>query len=83
MAETGPTARLAFFCEEHLRMASLAPMAAVEDADTYSCAGDGVLAAVWESVSDRYPDPVRLVPTCALGLASHPSRAGISSGARR
>jgi hypothetical protein len=35
-------------------------MAAVEDADTYSCAGDGVLAAVWQSVSDRYPDPVRL-----------------------
>jgi hypothetical protein len=61
MAETGPPARLAFFCEEHVALASLAPMAAVEDA-IYACtdARDAVLTAVWQSVSDRYPDPVRL-----------------------
>ena len=61
MAEAGPPTRLTFFCEEHIGIASLAPLAAVEDA-VHACsgAGDGVLAAVWQSVSDRYPDPVRL-----------------------
>jgi hypothetical protein len=61
VAETGPPARLAFFCEEHVGIASVAPLAAVEDAvQACSGAGDAVLAAVWQNVSDRYPDPVRL-----------------------
>jgi hypothetical protein len=59
MAETGPPVRLAFFCDEHIGIASVAPLAAVEDA-VHACSRDSVLAAVWQSVSDRYPDPVRL-----------------------
>jgi hypothetical protein len=60
MAETGPPTRLAFFCEEHIAIAS-APLAAVADA-LHACsdARDGVLATVWQSLSDGYPDPVRL-----------------------
>jgi hypothetical protein len=61
IAETGPPARLAFFCDEHVGIASLAPRPAVEDAvNVCSGAGDSVLAAVWQSVLDRYPDSVRL-----------------------
>jgi hypothetical protein len=61
IAETGPPARLAFFCDEHVGIASLAPLPAVEDAvNVCSGAGDSVLAAVWQSVLDRYPDSVRL-----------------------
>jgi hypothetical protein len=61
IAAMGPPARLAFFCEEHIGLASLAPLAAIEDA-VLACFGarDGALAAVWQSVSDRYPEPVRL-----------------------
>src|ERR1700738_4222005 len=61
MAEAGPPTRLAFFCEEHIGIASLATLAAVRDAvDACSGAMDGILAAVWQRVSDRYPDPLRL-----------------------
>jgi hypothetical protein len=61
MAETGPPARLAFFCEEHIEIASRAPLAAIEDA-VHACSGanDCLLTAVWQRISDRYPDPVRL-----------------------
>jgi hypothetical protein len=61
MAEMGPPTRLALFCEEHIGAASGAPLAAVEEA-VHACsdASDLVLAAVWQRVSDRYPDPVRL-----------------------
>jgi hypothetical protein len=61
VAETGPPARLALFCDEHIEMASVAPLAAVE-AGVHACsdAGDGVMAAVWQTISDRYPGPVRL-----------------------
>jgi hypothetical protein len=60
MAETGPPTRLAFYCEEHIATTS-APIAAVADA-LHACsdAKDGVLTAVWQSLSDQYPDPVRL-----------------------
>jgi hypothetical protein len=74
-AEMGPPTRLAFFCEEHIGIASVASRAAVAEAvRAYSAASDGVLAAVWQRVSDRYPDPVRLD-------ADLRARAGIPPGA--
>jgi len=42
-------------------MASGAPREAVVDAGcACSAAGDGVLAGVWQSVLDEFPDPLRL-----------------------
>jgi hypothetical protein len=61
IAEEGPPARLAFFCDEHVGAATVAPRAAVEDAlQACTAASDSALAAAWQSVSDRYPDPVPL-----------------------
>jgi hypothetical protein len=75
MAEMGPPARLAFFCEEHIGAAPVAPRAAVADAvQACAAARDSVLAAAWQSVSDRYPDPVPLDATLR-------AKAGIPAGA--
>jgi hypothetical protein len=61
IAEMGPPARLAFFCDEHVGAATVAPKVAVEDAvQACTAASDTALAAAWQSVADRYPDPVAL-----------------------
>jgi hypothetical protein len=75
MAETGPPTRLAFFCDEHITTAS-APREAVADAlDACADARDGVLTTVWQTLSDQYPDPVRLDSDLR-------ARAGIPADAR-
>jgi hypothetical protein len=60
MAEIGPPTRLAFFCDEHRATASAPPAAVVDALHACSDARDGVLTIVWQSLSDNYPEPVRL-----------------------